>query len=148
MLLDYLLRDAQRGWTPNVCLTLAAWLLLMGFTGCGDANFGQVSGVVRLDGEPLADASVEFQPLKGSPSFGTTDAQGRYSLLFSPSRTGASVGTHTVRITTFRVEGEGPSTKIIKERVPKQYNAESKEIHEVKSGKQTINFEIATPAKK
>ena len=51
---------------------------------CGSKNnlkIEKVSGVVTLDGQPLADALVYFTPVgDGAPAFGQTDAQGVYQL--------------------------------------------------------------------
>lgn len=76
--------------------------------GCGagsqDVSLAPVSGTVTLDGEPLADASVQFQPdtddMLAPSSYGLTDAQGRYSLeLLSSGESGAVPGEHLVSIT-------------------------------------------------
>jgi hypothetical protein len=93
----------------------AGWLwlwavvgLMLPLVGCGGDNYAPVSGVVQLNGEPLADAKLVFEPIGdtagktgGSPSYGRTDADGRYSL-HSPvaDRPGAALGQHRVRIIT------------------------------------------------
>lgn len=70
--------------------------------GCG-GNVSPVSGRVTLDGNPLPNASVIFQPTgsdAGSGSYGKTDADGRYTLrLVSNDKAGAVVGKHRVSIT-------------------------------------------------
>ena len=38
---------------------------LTSILGCGDSKVASVSGTVKLDGEPLANAVVIFQPLGG-----------------------------------------------------------------------------------
>jgi hypothetical protein len=58
--------------------------------GCGDP-VNEVSGTVRLDGQPLADASVQFHPIDDlylGLYYARTDADGRFALT---SRTGNSV---------------------------------------------------------
>ena len=58
------------------CLTGLA--LSMSLAGCGNSPpLGTVSGRVTLDGQPLAETTVEFQPASGSPAYGVTDAEGR-----------------------------------------------------------------------
>ena len=83
---------------------------LMCFVGCGDKAV-PVSGVVKMDGKPLAGANVHFQPVKegnnqpGPPSEGKTDAEGKFTLqIVSDQRPGAMVGKHTVTIT--KLEGD------------------------------------------
>ncbi len=75
--------------------------------GCGPAyDVVPVSGRVTWDGQPAANVGVLFQPVSEEPgdpgpgSFGTTDAEGRFTLrLVEPDRPGAVVGRHRVRIT-------------------------------------------------
>jgi hypothetical protein len=77
--------------------------------GCGSGErYAPVSGVVTLNGEPLADAKLIFEPIggeggvgAGKPSYGRTDENGRYTVS-SPiaNKEGAAVGEHRVRIVT------------------------------------------------
>lgn len=74
--------------------------------GCGGPyKVAPVSGKVTLDGQPLANVNVVFQPTgtksgtaPGPGSMATTDAQGQYTLnLISESpQPGAVVGSHKV----------------------------------------------------
>lgn len=70
-------------------------------TGCGAEGppLGKVSGTVQYEGAPLADARVVFRPEQGRTSVGTTDADGVYTLEFTPGRGGALLGEHVVSIT-------------------------------------------------
>jgi len=114
------------------------------FVGCSDSGpeLGTVAGTVLLDGQPVADAEVVFEPEEGSPSYGMTDAQGRYRLMYTPETAGAVVGQHTVRITTGRTAG-GPGEEVqIPERIPASYNSQSEVQREVKPGSNTIDFDI------
>ena len=80
-------------------LALAALAALA--AGCGDGpELAEVGGVVTLDGRPLPGAAVMFVPdlPDGSPSYGTTDDQGRYRLAFTRDKTGAMPGRHRVEI--------------------------------------------------
>lgn len=113
--------------------------LLFLLAGCGGQRFGDVTGKVTLDGEPLVGATVEFSPAGGSPAYGVTDEQGRYKLLFSSEQGGAPVGEHRVRITSF-----SEAKPRIKERVPLQYNRQSELTREVGRGKQEHNFDLLT----
>jgi hypothetical protein len=64
-----------------------------------------VSGRVTLDGKPVANVSVVFQPRgkanseAGVGSIGTTDAHGQYTLttMTASPQPGAVVGLHTVQ---------------------------------------------------
>ncbi len=111
----------------------ALGLSLLLFGGCGGSAYplAGVSGVVTLDGKPLAGARVAFQPRRegegldsGPGSYGTTDAQGRYTLHTIDGAHGAVVATHEVNISTYVGEAD-PTTDTPKtlapERVPTRY---------------------------
>ncbi|WP_145261422.1 DUF4198 domain-containing protein [Calycomorphotria hydatis] len=87
--------------------------------GCGTDGPERVplSGVVTYKGEPLAGASVTFQPLAtgkttapGIASMGTTDQDGRFSLrtINRENTPGAVPGPNAITITT--VQDFGAST--------------------------------------
>lgn len=113
--------------------------------GCGDSGppLGVVEGVVKYDGKPLTDATLHFQPRKGAPSFGKTDAKGAYKLKYTAERFGALVGPHSVRITTARTteDAKGVETEI-PERLPPVYNVKSTLTREVKTGENRFDFDL------
>lgn len=127
--------------------TFVLALLATAIAGCcgGGPTLGRVEGTVTLDGQPLPNAKVEFQPSNNSPSYGTTDALGHYELMFAPEQFGAIPGEHVVRITTYRASNEPGSTEVIEERVPAKYNSESTERRKVEKGSQVIDFTLTSP---
>lgn len=127
---------------PRRCLTLLT-LAATASIGCGPADRGYVRGTVTLDGKPLPEATVEFQPEQGSPSFGETDGSGVYELALSATEKGAVLGSHTIRVSTYRVVPQEDGTrKVIPEQVPSSFNDASTVIREVTPGRQTIDIEI------
>jgi hypothetical protein len=63
--------------------------------------YGEVEGVVTLDGKPLAHAEVVFMPdpekgNSGRRSVALTDDQGHYRIASDAGRSGAPVGAHRV----------------------------------------------------
>lgn len=90
--------------------------------GCGDGPMlVDVTGTVTIDGTPLDNATVVFRPKQGRPSYGVTDAQGRYALRYTTEKLGALPGEHAVMITTAGGGNEdSPATK--KETIPARYN--------------------------
>jgi hypothetical protein len=120
--------------------TVAVALATVACLGCsGGTQFGRVSGRVRLDGRPLAGATVEFQPTSGSPSYGLTDATGYYTLAWTAEQSGALTGEHTVRITSFR-----ESRPDEPERLPPRYHRQSELTREVKRGSQRLDFDLTS----
>lgn len=95
-------KPRRRNWdqTPLFLTPLLIGLSLIG-TACssrtaGYPALGPVIGTVTLDGKPLADVTVMFQPENGRASTGTTDAEGKYELVFTEVAKGAKVGPHKV----------------------------------------------------
>ena len=111
-------------------LTLGSFLALLTLVaGCSRGpELVPVAGVVALDGQPVADAGVVFQPVGSGPiAAATTDGKGRYRLI-SMNRPGAMPGLYRVTIakkeTTglIRVAVVGPQGVQIKWIVPKKYS--------------------------
>ena len=140
----------------------ARWLfglLLVSAVGCGSRRFAPVSGRVTLNGQPLANALVAFNPIPpegsseaGPGSIATTDANGEYTLRVTPDRPGALVGKHRVAITGMNLQvGESdrrqpragrPLTKPI----PRRYNDQSELTCEVPpGGTDQANFDLQSP---
>src|SRR5687767_8346718 len=100
--------------------------LILGLTGplllagCGGSrsDLAPVRGTVKLDGQPLADALVEFIPQgeKGVVSLGRTDSNGNYDMMATRTAVGASRGVNKVRITTYDILDLGGKQKVVKER--------------------------------
>lgn len=124
-------------------------ILLSAIIGCGGSDLpelGQVTGVITLDGQPLPEAMVRYQPATGRQSSAMTDAQGRYELLFLKGANGALLGKHTVSITiTSAGDADQPSAQP-EVTLPANYNTESTLTAEVEAGANVIDFELsATP---
>lgn len=102
---------------------LAAGLYCLGASGCGGVDYqvAPVSGQVTLDGKPVANVHVGFQPISdgngkpnpGPGSFAVTDGQGHYELrLVSPDMPGCVVGRHRVRLSMNRPDQDPASDEI------------------------------------
>lgn len=99
------------GWMMKQLKTVVLSVFLL--AGCGSSDGGKpddsplvpVSGVVTLDDEPLANASVQFFPVAGSaaglPAYGTTDITGRFDLQNARGRSGCEPGAYTVVVSKF-----------------------------------------------
>ncbi len=97
--------------------------------GAGGPPTAKVSGVITLDGKPLPDIRVTFQPdnkseeMQGMGSYGLTDANGNFELKLSDSQApGAVVGGHTVILADKKAEDPGDSdagaAPKVKSRIP------------------------------
>lgn len=94
---------APRTWRA---LLLASVLVILG--GCGKKGLDtvRVTGTVKLDGKPMAGASVLFSPKAGGrPASATTDESGSFSLTTLTPNDGALVGEHAVGVTLIQTKG-------------------------------------------
>jgi hypothetical protein len=124
-------------WIAGFVLLLAA--------GCGD-RVAPVSGRVTLDGRPLANAFVTFQPLArgkdinpGPGSAGKTDADGRYTLqVVGRKSKGAIVGPHRVAIVAYARDlprnTDDFNPNLPPQIVPARYNSETELLVDVPAG--------------
>jgi hypothetical protein len=123
----------------RIATWLAAPLLLFLLGGCGSDNLAPVSGTITMNGKPLANANVNFQPIGsdnkevGPGSYGKTDADGHYSLrLKSTERPGAVVGKYKVSI-TMGVDSQSDANGQ-KDPIPGRFNANTKLECDVPAG--------------
>ena len=100
-----------------------------------------VSGTVTLDGKPLPQATVNFEPItdRTDPdqsrlggSVGRSDTDGIYTLTYPGGHEGAVLGNHTVRVNKTDANGL--------EVLGKKYHLESQLKHFVKVGANTIDL--------
>jgi hypothetical protein len=134
---------------------LAVAAALATFAGCGPGiKVAPVSGVVTLDGKPLANAHLAFQPqaAKGTVNAGTgsyaiSDANGAYALrLADTDRPGAVVASHRVEI-NLRNEADDrdPRTRPPQKTLPVKYNRDSVLTFEVTAGgADKANFDLVS----
>lgn len=137
---------------------LLACLAAAGCSGDPDIvepDLGQVTGVVKLDGEPAKQVQVVFLPEGsggdtknvGGISTAMTDDTGRYTLTYKDGVPGAVIGTHTVRI--MRPEGVEPNADgsippPSGPPIPAKYGIDSTLKEEVKAGENTIDFDLTS----
>jgi hypothetical protein len=125
-------------------------------------RFGQVQGIVTLDGQPLGTIEVAFLPdpeqgTRGATANCYSDEQGRYTLRTErEDHAGALVGHHRVVINDIAAlpspggppgtDAAKPAGQPKKNRVPPQYSDPFRTPFriEVKPGPQTINLELVT----
>lgn len=136
----------------RLCPILVIGSLLVAGCGGSGERLAPVEGTVTLDGEPLANARVEFElsaenpsygKVSGSAAYGRTDAKGRYKLKYTHEKNGAPVGKHVVRITTrdTTIDAEGNEVQV-PERLPRKYNLDSELTAEVKPESNNIPFAL------
>ena len=97
---------------------LCCALMALPVVGCQGDGFrlAPVTGSVTYEGAPVADLTIAFSPIStkenptpGPFSTGTTDSEGKFTLVSRHGKPGAVVGTHRV---TIRLPADATSTKL------------------------------------
>jgi hypothetical protein len=127
------------------------WLALaLAVAGCDRGpEIAPVTGRVVVDGKPIQNAEVTFEPAAGRASHGHTDQDGRYELRYDRQTMGALVGSHTVRILS-ATEVTLPNGKFVlrPQTVPPRYNTQSELRKDVVSGETNVfDFELRSGKK-
>jgi hypothetical protein len=76
--------------------------VLFAFAGCGNGDntkIARVSGTVTYKGKPVPNMTVNFMPPDGRPSWGKTDADGKYDMTYDEDRKGVKLGRNKVFFT-------------------------------------------------
>lgn len=139
---------------------LLSWLLyglaLLCLAGCGrdGPETAAVSGTITLDGQPVPGAVITFFPddPTGSPSYGGTDLQGNYKLMFTFDKSGAMIGKQRVEIETTKVskrdaeemQAEGLKPPVAYVAIPNKYREPGALTAEVKRGGNRIDFALTS----
>jgi len=148
----------------RVALLLAVLTLTICAAGCGSTPQSDhpttysVAGTVTMNGEPVADANVNFQLTDGSRgASGLTDQQGNFSLTTFTAGDGALPGEYRVAITKFekppqetQVPEDHPdynpnvATFVPRNLLPAKYaNPQTSELTAtVTEGANTVKFEL------
>jgi len=107
--------------------------------GCGKTgpDTAPVSGRITLDGNPIENTDVTFESTGSRmQSSGHTDKDGHYELIYKRGVVGGMIGENTVRIST--------NSEVVKgaNKFHENYNVKSGLKREVKSGNNTIDFDL------
>lgn len=143
--------------------TRTSWLVgLLALAGCGGGagdGLVPVAGVVSLDGQPLAHATVSFAPqgaTGGHGGSGRTDSSGRYQVTTPYGKKGLEEGAYKVAISR-RLNPDGtpppPDEKPIesnaKEHLAPRYSdpARTQLTANVSASSPTTNFDLQSKKK-
>jgi len=128
----------------------ALLLLLSSFTGCMGSDgepipdLAEVTGIVTLDGTPLGNAKIIFEPQqirekgRARASNATTAADGSYTLEYNADASGATPGKHTVMIIKLSDNPDEAGKQLI----PAKYNDKTELTADVTAGDNTVNFDL------
>ena len=154
---DYTAKDIIKYFASIGWPAVAGMIVLLGLSfglykwlmpGMNLPPLAEVSGTVTLDGKPLENAIVQFQPITEGPkrdlnlatSFGITDKDGKYSLVYlvidETRITGAAIGMHRIVIRATDKDGT--------DLIPVEFSPMAKEAvrKEVVKGGPPIDFAL------
>ena len=106
--------------------------------GCDDVSIAPVSGKVTRNGQPVANAALTFQPETGRQSWGMTDSNGNFKLIYSHDERsgkdteGALIGKHRVTVEFPPTDVHGSVAEDHKQ-ILKKYG---------KNGSETLNIDV------
>ncbi len=134
---------------------LFGYVLLLGFcalVGCSDNGLVPVKGLVLVDGKPIENAAVLFQPEGGGvPATGVTGPNGEFTLSTAGVGEGATAGMNGVSVVKSVVAQ--PNKKIEEsEIVPMKYETPIKYVSpktsgisiDVKPGMQPVELKLTS----
>ncbi len=132
-------------------MVAASLLSIVAMTGCGDKDWGYVTGMVTLHGEPVGPGSIMFEPI--GPEDSTTRAaiahfeeDGHYVLKSAGNREGTKVGDYRVTIHGGGEEAFGDEQTDPNQvsKIPARYSDSrySELTATVEPGKKTIDFDL------
>ena len=137
-------------WTVLVML----WATLPLLGGCGPTgdgvSRGAVKGKVTLDGEPLQEGRIMFEPTGGNqgPVAGGGIQGGAYEIGVEK---GVVVGKNLVRINANRKTGKKVKSPMsdemvdaMEEAIPEKYNTSSTLEKDVQAGENVLDFELTS----
>jgi len=113
-----------------------ATILGCGVPGCGRGDYpemARVSGVVTYKGKPVRNMMVNFMPDAGRPSWGKTDAEGRYEMIYDEDYKGAKMGPHKVYFTPPATTVDGGASKASRAATAKALNLSPEELQDLRS---------------
>lgn len=134
-------------------VTTFSVLTAMTFAGCGGASTGgriPISGEVQLDGQPLDQGAIHFEPSveeKVKVDTGAVITNGKYQLT---AEHGLVPGKYIVSITSStkdtrtadQIMQAGPATEPPKERIAAKFNAQTTLNVDVKPGTNKFDFKV------
>jgi len=110
---------------------------LFALAGCGPGSdypdMARVTGTVTYKGKPVPNMMVNFMPTEGRPSWGKTDAAGKFEMVYDSDYKGAKIGHHKVYITPPATTIDGGTSKESKKAIAAAANLTPEEMLDIRS---------------
>ncbi len=131
-------------WRPTMlyrfrafCVTALVTMPVL-FTGisCGKGDYpaiSRVTGTVTYKGKAVPNMMVNFMPTEGRPSWGRTDAAGKFEMVYDSDYKGVKMGHHKVYITPPASTIDGGTSKASKHALAEAANLTPEEMLDIRS---------------
>jgi len=109
---------------------------LMALAGCDKGDYpemAKVTGTVTFKGKPVSNMMVNFMPSDGRPSWGKTDAEGKFSLVYDADYNGAKIAHHRVYFTPPAVTIDGGKSKASRKAIAETVGLTPEEMTDFRS---------------
>ena len=135
---------------PRTLRAAFAALAFALLAGCGGPPEGTVSGTVKLDGEPLKEGIIRFEPTdKTATPMDAPITDGRYSVKLVPGETKVVIRANKVVGKTKMYDtADSPTVDKVVELIDAQFNDNSTQKYTVTAGGQTKDWEVKKRAAK
>jgi hypothetical protein len=124
----------------------AIGLFVLLATGCGQGDWGQLSGTVLLNGQPVGPGTMVLEPVSAdrAGAMASFAEDGKYSVMSAGRKEGAPTGEYQVMIhggSSYGEETVGPKPKSA---IPARYgNANTSDLKvTIESGENTFDFNL------
>jgi hypothetical protein len=111
--------------------------ILVTLAGCGKGDYpemAKVTGTVTYKGKPVSNMMVNFMPTAGRPSWGKTDADGKFEMIYDEDVKGVKMGHHKVYFTPPATATiGGPKTKGANKAIAEAVGLTPEEMAEIRT---------------
>jgi hypothetical protein len=110
--------------------------ILFTVVGCSKGDYpemARVTGTVTYKGKPVPNMMVNFMPSEGRPSWGKTDANGQYEMVYDTDYKGVKIGHHKVYLTTPASTIDGGTSKASKKALAAAAGLTQEEMLDIRS---------------
>ena len=108
--------------------------VLFAFAGCGNGDntkIARVTGTVTYKGKPVKNVTVNFMPPDGRPSWGKTDSDGKFEMVYDDTRKGVKLGSNKVWITPGVQTIDGGMSKASKKAIAEGVGISQEEMNDI-----------------
>ena len=128
---------------------LATLPFVLALAGCNNSDYpalARVTGTVTYKGKPVPNMMVNFMPTAGRPSWGKTDAQGKFEMVYDEDYNGVEIGHHKVYFTPPATATiGGPASKESRKAIAEAAGLTSEEMADIRSKyglEETTQYEV------